>query len=121
VLHRESWRDEFTAFAETIAGSSVYITVDLDCLRSEDSITNWESGMFTPEEVAWGIGQISQRARIIGGDVCGAYSPQQYARFRQRIEGFLDHPKAKEIDLAEAARRNERARALTWAALTAGE
>ena len=30
------------------------MTVDLDCLRAEEAVTNWESGRFTVEDVRLG-------------------------------------------------------------------
>ena len=33
---------------------AVYVTIDLDCLRAEDAVTNWESGRFSLDDLAWG-------------------------------------------------------------------
>ena len=50
AMLRANWREQFAAFAEQLGRANVYLTVDLDCLRSQDAITNWESGRFTIEE-----------------------------------------------------------------------
>ena len=47
--------------------------------------------------------EVRDSATVVGGDLCGAWSEPEYARFRQRIEGRLDHPKHAPID-PEAAR-----------------
>lgn len=118
TLTRENWRAEFTDFAKTLAGEEVYITVDLDCLAEGEAVTNWESGLFTAAEVAWAIRQVREAATVVGGDLCGAYSEEVYARFRQRIEGRLDHPKHAPIDAAAATACNVRAWRAIWPALT---
>ena len=118
-VHRDGWRVAFAAFARGLAGQGVYVTVDLDCLRSEESVTNWENGLFTADDIAWAIGEISAHASIVGGDVCGAHSAPAYARWSQRIAAGLDHPAESRAAGAEAAARNERALRTIWPALTA--
>ena len=44
-----NWRERFQRFAGELAGAAVYVTVDLDCLRAEEAVTNWESGLFTAD------------------------------------------------------------------------
>src|SRR5437868_4714384 len=53
-----NWRAKFVQFAQGLSGADVYVTIDLDCLRAEEGVTNWESGRFTVEDVAWGLGQL---------------------------------------------------------------
>jgi len=122
-MRRENWRDVFSKFADSLAGEKIYVTVDLDCLAEGESVTNWENGLFTAEEIAWALGAMrAAGAEIISGDVCGAYSPLRYARWKQRIESTLDHPRdlaLEKIDPAEIARRNLRALQIIWPALTA--
>src|SRR5437773_3590236 len=43
AILRENWRDQFEKFASELIGSNVYITIDLNCLASDYSCTNWES------------------------------------------------------------------------------
>jgi hypothetical protein len=117
-MKRETWRAMFAAFAESLAGEKVYITVDMDCLAPSDSVTNWESGLFTAEEIAWALREVNATAEIIGGDVCGAYSPLKYARFFQRMSGNVDHPKLTAEAAANAAEINLRTLGLIWPELT---
>lgn len=99
-VSRERWREEFERFAAALDGP-VYVTVDLDCLRAEDAATNWESGLFTDEDVAWAIGKLGSR---VAGDVCGAWSQPAYARIRQRVAGRWDHPRVQPPDAAARER-----------------
>ena len=117
-MNRESWRYSFEQFASGLVGANVYVTVDLDCLAAEQASTNWENGLFVAEDVAWAIGQIRQRAKLIGGDVCGAYSPPRYDGVFRRFAGWWDHPRLETPPLEEARRINAAALAAIWPAMT---
>jgi hypothetical protein len=92
-MTRENWRERFERFAEGLAGRNVCVTVDLDCLREDEAITNWENGLFKADDLAWGISRLNAVARVLAGDLCGSYSPPRYARRFQRFAGNWDHPK----------------------------
>jgi arginase family enzyme len=114
---RTDWREKFREFARRCAGENVYVTIDLDCLRRDEASTNWENGLFEAADIAWALGEIRTHARIVGGDLCGAYSKPAYERWKQRIESQLDHPRLPAVPLAEATARNGRARRVIWDAL----
>ena len=115
AILRADWRDDFAEFSSALKGSNVYVTVDLDCLRKEDAITNWESGRFTLDDVAWALTQLrAAGGLIVGGDICGAFSPPAYARPAQRFVAKLDHPKLPARNLEEASRTNLRAFHALW-------
>lgn len=93
AIQRDNWRERFERFFETAGGEGVYVTLDLDSLNASEAVTNWEAGRFTIEDLEWALGKLRESARIIGGDICGAYSPPKYARFKQRFAAEFDHPK----------------------------
>ncbi len=93
AIFRATWRKEFERFVAELADRNVYVTVDLDCLQSGDAVTNWENGKFAVDDLAWALERIRSSARIVGGDVCGAFSPPRYARAAQRFVATIDHPK----------------------------
>jgi arginase family enzyme len=114
-----NWRAKFTQFAHALAGANAYVTIDLDCLRVEEAITNWENGRFAAEDVVWALGQLrAAKVRIVAGDVCGAFSPPKYARAKQRFAAGFDHPKLQPVDLDAAQQTNLRAFNVLWPALT---
>jgi hypothetical protein len=117
-IQRDDWRAKFRDFAQSLHGENIYVTVDMDCLTREESVTNWEQGLFTAEDVAWALGELCGNAEMVGGDLCGAYSPVHCARWRQSIESRLDHPRIEPLDFAESSRRNRRALQIIWPALT---
>jgi len=98
-MTRDNWRERFEEFLLSLGGLEVYVTVDLDCLRSEEAVTNWENGLFTAADVAWSIERLRERATIAGGDICGAYSEPAYSRWFQRLAGNWDHPKLPPVDV----------------------
>ncbi len=117
AIRRTNWRAKFTQFAQGLPGTNVYVTVDLDCLRAEDAITNWESGRFTVDDVAWALTELRSKAKIVAGDICGAFSPPKYARAKQRFAAGMDHPKLPRFDNPTARKINLRAFEALWPAL----
>ncbi len=69
------------------------VTIDLDCLRPDDAVTNWENGRFAVADLEWALGKLREHSQIVGGDICGAYSKPKYARWKQRFASEWDHPK----------------------------
>ena len=92
-MNAENWRRKFRQFVDTLRGRHVYITVDFDCLTPEDAVTDWEQGLFTADDLVWAIAQIRLGSLVVGGDICGAYSPASYARWTQRRTAQIDHPR----------------------------
>jgi hypothetical protein len=115
---RDDWRRRFEEFAESLRGRDVYITVDMDCLREQDAITNWENGLFSAEEVAWAVGRLRSAANVIGGDICGAYSPPIYERRLQRFAAEWDRPKLPPRDMDSARAINTASLRMIWPALS---
>ena len=119
VISRDGWRVQFAEFAAKLCGKNVYVTIDTDCLRLEDAVTNWEQGLFTAENVADALKLLrAGGAQIVGGDVCGAWSQPEYARWKQKFAANFDRPKLPPIDPAQAREINHRSLAILWPALT---
>jgi arginase family enzyme len=116
-MTRDNWRPRFEQFADSVRGKPVYVTVDFDCLRADEAVTNWENGLFTADDVAWAIGRLREKAQWIGADVCGAWSAEKYERFGQRFAGKWDHPKIAAVDPAKAKEVNLKSLATVWNAL----
>ena len=118
AILRENWREHFELFVADLGSADVYVTIDLDCLRAEDAMTNWESGRFAGDDIEWSLGKLRERSRIIGADICGAYSKPKYARWKQKFASEWDHPKL-ELPAADEIRRiNFAALERLWPALT---
>ncbi len=109
AIRRENWRENFAHFVAELDAVQIYVTIDLDCLRAEEAVTNWESGSFQLEDVAWAIELLGSENRIVTADICGAWSQGVYARRKQRFASEMDRPKLPARDLAIARRTNEAA------------
>ncbi len=114
------WREKFSRFTEGLAGSAVYVTIDLDSLRAEDAVTSWENGRFETADLVWALRTLRGVSRLVGGDICGAYSPARYARWKQKFASKMDHPRRPEPDPAHASRINLATLAQLWPVLTEG-
>ncbi len=57
--------------AAELAGRSVYISVDKDCLRASDAATDWDQGEIGLEELASAVRVIGEAVELVGADVCG--------------------------------------------------
>jgi len=118
AMLRTNWHEHFQHFARKLNGENVYITIDLDCLAPGLAWTNWENGRFSYENVCWALQTLREYARIVGGDLCGAYSEPRFARRKQRFAAEWDHPKIA-LPPAETLRSvNEAALHALWPALT---
>ena len=106
AILRENWRTHFQEFIQNLRGTNVYVTIDLDCLRPEGAVTNWENGRFTVADLAWALGRLREHCRIVAGDICGAFSQPVYARRKQRFAAGMDHPKLSRPDGDEMRKIN---------------
>ena len=94
AILRTDWQDRFREFVDSIQRAAIYVTIDMDCLVPNEAITNWESGRLTTDDVVWALQELRKSCRIVGGDLCGAYSQPRYARRKQRFAANFDHPKS---------------------------
>jgi arginase family enzyme len=115
-----SWRAAFAEFANTLQTRAIYVTVDLDCLEENDAVTNWESGRFVLDDIVWALTLLQNKARIVGGDLCGAFSTMRYGSQFQKLASRFDHPSQRSV--ADEKRRliNGRALETIWPLLIGG-
>jgi hypothetical protein len=81
-----------------ITTDAVYITIDKDVLRADDAVTNWDQGQLSLVGLERLVRAVAGRARLIGADVVGDWSPPRYgpgplAALLKRGEAFLDQPR----------------------------
>ena len=117
AMLRANWHERFEHFVKTIEAQPVYVTIDLDCLRADEAVTNWESGRYTIGDVEWALHVLRDSSQILGGDICGAYSPPAYARRKQRFAAEFDHPKINLPPADQVRRINLAALEQLWPSL----
>lgn len=115
----DSWKAQFREWAEGQTGRKIYVTIDLDCLTTDEAITNWEQGNFTVADLIWALHTLRESATILGGDICGAWSHPEYQTRFQKLAGWFDHPKIALPDPVVSQVRNRSALERLWPALTA--
>jgi arginase family enzyme len=111
------WRERFERYCRSLSEVPVYVTVDLDCLRADEAVSNWEHGLFSASDIAWAIRQLRSQADILGGDLCGAASLMTFARWAQAITARFDHPKLPVPEETIIRERNLKAFHTIWPAL----
>jgi hypothetical protein len=117
AILRDNWREHYEKFLINLGGMDAYVTIDLDCLRLEEAVTNWESGRFTIADLEWALTKLRESSRIISGDICGSYSFPQYARFKQRFAAEFDHPKIQFPPIDQIRATNSAALGRLWPSL----
>jgi len=118
AILRENWRAHFEQFVKHLGRADVYVTIDLDCLRKEEAVTNWEHGRFTIVDLEWALTKLREEGNIVAGDICGAFSEPVYARWKQKFASEWDHPKLNLPAAQEIQRINFAALRNLWPALT---
>ncbi len=84
--------------ASRIVTPTVYVTIDKDVLHVDDAVTNWDQGQLSLDGLERLIRTVAGRARLIGADVVGDWSPPRYgpdllSKLLKRGEAFLDQPR----------------------------
>ncbi len=118
AMIRLDWPRRFLAFIKELGDTPVYVTIDLDCLRAEEAVTNWESGRFTLADLEWALTELRNATTIVAGDLCGAFSPPIYARRKQRFAAEWDRPKLTRPAPAEIRKINAAAFNRLWPLLS---
>jgi arginase family enzyme len=119
AILRDNWRQRFEEFLTALGTENVYVTIDLDCLRADEAVTNWESGRYTLGDLEWALATLRGSSRIIRADICGAHSPPTYARWKQRFAAEFDHPRLPLPDEHEIRTINLAALKTLWPLLIA--
>jgi hypothetical protein len=84
--------------ASRITTPAIYVTIDKDVLRPDDAVTNWDQGQLSLDGLERLVRVVADRARLIGADVVGDWSPPRYgpdllSNLLKRGEAFLDQPR----------------------------
>jgi len=120
-LTPETWKSQFMGWVKRQTGRKIYVTIDIDCLQSGEVATNWEHGRFTCDDLVWALGALREKAEIIGGDLCGAWSQPGYQTTFQKLAGWFDHPAVPPPEREELIAKNLRALEQLWPVLSGGK
>ncbi len=115
-----NWKAMFHDWLDHNHDRRVYVTIDIDCLVAGEAITNWENGRFTCADLIWALRGLRERAEVIGGDLCGAWSRSNYATRFQKLASWFDHPPQHEPGRQDLLSSNLPTLERLWPVLTAG-
>jgi len=94
---QELGQQNMTAFVGSVLDrlepKQVYVSIDKDCLRVQDSLTNWEEGRFSLEEFLPLLRLIDERLEIVGLDIVGDYSPPVVKGWLKAALARIDRPR----------------------------
>ena len=92
---------------ERLAGRDVYLSVDKDCLRAEDAVTDWDAGRLTLSELAGAVRQVASTCTIVGADITGDRSASPLQGLLRRLDAgrLREQPALTAVE----ARRNQTA------------
>jgi len=94
----------------TVSAKRVYISIDKDCLGKKFSLTNWQEGQLSLDDLFLMLKVIKQEMDIVGVDVTGDYSDISVRGVVKNIVSGFNHPKnfsAKGFSKSDVIRVNE--------------
>jgi hypothetical protein len=92
-LKNKKLEDFFQDLLKRMPAKKVYVSIDKDCLTNDYSLTNWEEGRFSLDELLLFLKLIKENLDIVGLDITGDYSPISLKGTFKKIASYLDHPK----------------------------
>lgn len=92
-LKNKKLEDFFQNLLKRMPTKEVYVSIDKDCLSNDYSLTNWEEGGFSLDELLLFLKMIKENLDIVGLDITGDYSPISVKGTFKKIASYLDHPK----------------------------
>ncbi len=107
AILRENWAAQFEEFLRKIDGANVYVTIDIDCLRSEEAVTNWENGQFSVVDLAWA----GKSGMSIAGSLGAIFAALSYG---QRMPGGSSASQRSLIIRSSRVLRVTRSGEATW-------
>ncbi len=92
-LKNKNLNDFFLKLIQRLPTRKVYVSIDKDCLASGYSLTNWEEGCFSLDQLLLLLGLVKEKLEIVGLDVTGEYSLPCFANKIKAALSRLDHPR----------------------------
>ena len=115
TLERVGWEAALAGVIARLPTSDIYISVDKDCLREREAISNWDAGELALPDVCVAIERLRRERNLVGADVTGEWSGGAPANAFFRAVSRADHPPRFAPDRAELE-RNEVTNLALWKA-----
>lgn len=92
-LSRQPLQGFVRGVLERLAVKRVYVSIDKDCLQAGVSLTNWEAGCLSLDELLQMLRLIRQYTKVVGVDLVGDYSPPKIRGWLKTLIAKLDYPR----------------------------
>lgn len=76
----------FEHVAALLERETVYLSIDKDCLRRDQLVTDWEQGQLTIPQLLEGVEILARRLRLSGADICGEASASPLPTLAKRLD-----------------------------------
>lgn len=76
----------FQDLATILRGESVYLSIDKDCLRSDQLVTDWDQGGLYGGELLFGVRILGENVRLCGVDICGEVALNPLRGWAKRLD-----------------------------------
>ncbi len=110
----------FRDIAVALRGESVYLSIDKDCLRRDQLITDWEQGGLLTGELLSGVRHISGNVHLCGVDICGEQAVSPLRDWAKRLDTGRWIPKGRSPSMVQEAQAHERVNLALLDALETG-
>lgn len=97
-LKNKDLKDFFLSLLKRLPTKEVYISIDKDCLKRGNALTNWEEGHLSLEELLSLLKLIKDNLEIVGADIVGDYSKICIKSKFKKIFSYFDHPRESIVD-----------------------
>ena len=98
----------FRDIAVALRGESVYLSIDKDCLRRDQLITDWEQGGLLTGELLSGVRHISENVHLCGVDICGERAVRPLRDWAKRLDTGRWIPKGRCPSMTRESQAHER-------------
>lgn len=92
-LKGKDLREFIPSVLGSLAVKDVYVSIDKDCLKAHDALTNWEEGGMNLAELTTTLQWIKRHLNIVGADITGEYSECLVKGLIKNICSYFDHPR----------------------------
>lgn len=106
----------FQDLARELHNEPVYLSIDKDCLRSDELNTDWDQGALRSDELLAGVRCLSAAVRFCGVDICGERAPHLLRDWSKRVDTGRWRPFASR-SMAQDYKPHERLNLALWDAL----
>lgn len=91
-LSRQPLQEFVRGVLERLEVKQVYVSIDKDCLQAGASLTNWEAGLLSLDELLQMLRLIQQYTEMVGADLVGDYSPPKIRGWLKTLIAKFDYP-----------------------------